>query len=158
MKEQKSKNIKFSVVWMFIIIAVFFIGYVEGLSKQTLFNQSVSNYYNITYGITRQGVRFDIQNINGSCIVIAKSEGSSMKPFFENKDLIIVDSCFQKDKLQEGNTIIYSDENETIMHRIVYISYKRERVKTKGDWNIKQDEGYISFDDIIGKAIGFINY
>lgn len=174
MRKQKTNNINLSIHSDKLITILFIIGiliavyvsYSKGFTnglieeKYISLSQSVNNYYNVSYGASKGvGARFEILNLNNSCIVIGNGTGISMKPFFSNLDIMIIDKCYPKNKLQVGDIIVYVNEEEGyISHRIVWISFKKKLVKTKGDWAIYQDEGYTAFNDIYGRVLGFINY
>ncbi len=126
------------------------------------YKKYIENYYDVEYGRTREGVEF---KINNPCIEITTASGTSMKPFLDNNNIIIYDSCFPVEDLEIGDIIMYKAEWEKWTagiyphHRIVDIDYEKRWVQTQGDnpeTNPIPDD-FVSFDRIIGKTIGFLN-
>lgn len=82
--------------------------------------------------------------------------GNSMIPTIEPNQYVLVDICYPKEQLKEGDVIAFVTESindrQKIMHRIVEINYKDKWVKTKGDNNPYIDD-IKSFDLIYGKKL-----
>ena len=115
----------------------------------------LENYYNVEYEMQSQKATI---TINKPCVEIATSYGTSMQPFFEDQNIIIIDTCFPKEELKVNDIILFNhdfDDHRT-QHRITKINYQDEWVKTKGDANNKEDD-ITGFDHIYGKTIGVLN-
>lgn len=123
------------------------------------YRKYIENYYDVEYGRTNEGVQF---KINNPCIEITTANGMSMKPFLDDNNIIIYDSCFPVEDLEIGDIILYKAEWDVGFnphHRIVDIDYEKRWVQTQGD-NPKTNpfpDDFVSFDRIIGKTIGFLN-
>jgi len=162
---QKTKKIMIFILFLvLLIINIFIILYHNSLSyysikqsKQTILqNHAFENYYDVKYNYSGNSTEI---KINNSCIRIRNATGESMKPFFDNNTLLIVDSCFPNNKLKIGDIVIYQQEwseNKNIYHRIVDIDYEKEWIQTKGDNNNVKDD-FVGFKRIKCKVIGFLN-
>lgn len=120
------------------------------------YQKYLDNYYDVDYEKTTEGT---IIKINNPCIEIIEGKGESMKPYWDNKDLIILDTCYPVEDLVIGDIIIYYGELDStlnIHHRIVDIDYNKGWVQTQGDNNDLPDD-FVSFDRILGKDIGVLN-
>ena len=75
----------------------------------------------------------------------------SMSPYFDGGDLII---CQNEDDIKVGDVIAYYSKNKSSItsHRVTKISKDDSGLlyKTKGDANNIEDDGYVSYVDIIG--------
>jgi signal peptidase len=78
----------------------------------------------------------------------------SMRPEFEVGDIVIVDDI-KVELIKEGDIIQYVRDNVTILHRVVEISEKDNKIEfiTKGDANAKPDSELVVAEQITGKAI-----
>lgn len=77
----------------------------------------------------------------------------SMTGTINKGDAIIFKQFDQKDKIAEGQVIIFKNENDTkIVHRVIEVKQvnSETRYTTKGDVNDEPDEGYITNSNIIG--------
>ena len=129
---------------------------VEG---NTTYNVHLENYYDVEYKNTGDGLTLKITN---PCIVVRRSRGLSMKPYWENNTLGIFDTCFPKEELEIGDVIAYRGEWNVALnphHRIIDIDYNKRWVQTQGDNPITNTEpdDFVGFDRIIGKEIGVLN-
>ena len=119
----------------------------------------LENYYNVEYGNNDEGFFINIKN---DCIKIQSGTGTSMKPYWDNESLTIIDTCFPVEDLVIGDVITYNGEWDTKInphHRIVDIDYEKRWVQTQGDnqeTNPNPDD-FVSFDRIMGKDIGVLN-
>ena len=84
----------------------------------------------------------------------------SMVPTIDVYDIIIDTRVNDPSSLKEGDIITFRSnfidtDGYTITHRIISIDNTsgETRYYTKGDHNSRQDEGYITFDNIVGKVV-----
>lgn len=122
----------------------------------TVYNQTLRNHYNVSYSFSASKASFEINN---PCIILVKAIGESMLPYWEDENLVIVDTCYDPQNLKIGDVISYDKEwaiNSRIHHRIMDIDHTQEWVKTRGDNNDGNDD-FVGFDRIHGKDIGFLN-
>jgi len=129
---------------------------VEG---NTTYNVHLENYYDVEYRNIGDGLTL---KINNPCIVVLEGRGVSMKPYWENNTLAILDTCFPKEELEIGDVITYRGEWNVALnphHRIVDIDYNKKWVQTQGDNPITNSvpDDFVGFDRIIGKEIGVLN-
>lgn len=78
-----------------------------------------------------------------------------------NKGDAVVFESYKKQEIEEGNIIIFLNNNDTqTIHRVVEIKNVNGEVRyfTKGDANDKVDDGYITKDKIIGVTNFKIKY
>ena len=78
-----------------------------------------------------------------------------------NKGDAVVFESYKKQEIEEGNIIIFLNNNDTqTIHRVVEIKNVNGEVRyfTKGDANDKVDDGYITKDKIIGVSNFKIKY
>jgi signal peptidase len=89
----------------------------------------------------------------------------SMIPTLQVGDLLVLQRV-PEDQLKVGNIIVFKD-NDTyfhtdnpIVHRIIRIENVSGELRfiTKGDANLPEDQGYRTYDEIIGKEIVRIPY
>ena len=78
-------------------------------------------------------------------------------------DAIIFEQYNEKEKIEEGQVIIFKKENLQIVHRVIDVKNinGQTRYTTKGDANQEVDEEYITNEDIIGVCkfrIAYIGY
>lgn len=166
----KKQHIILIVALLIILIETIYIGY-DLLSEEgaynlnqvgvieningTLYNNTLTNYYDIFYKHSSDELEIKIRN---PCLRIEKSIGDSMKPFWENENLNIIDYCFPKERLKIGDVVIFKKEFDRgrVLHRIIDIDYNRKWIRTQGDNNLELDD-FKSFDYIDGKIIGVLN-
>lgn len=166
-KEQTNKLIP---IFMIAILLIFFIGnYIgqrsfkeEGLIVQegnVTYRKFLDNYYNVDYENNKDGLTL---KINNPCIEIVEGNGISMKPYWDDKQLTIIDTCYPVEDLKIGDVVIYYGELDSTTnphHRIVDIDYEKRWIQTQGD-NPKTNptpDDFVSFDRIYGKDIGVLN-
>ena len=137
----------------------------EGITQRIITEGNITykvfldNYYDVEYESTMDGLEL---RINNPCIVVRKSIGLSMKPYWEDNTLSIFDDCFPREDLQIGDIITYFGELDSTVnphHRIIDIDYEKEWVRTQGDnpeTNPRPDD-FVGFDRIIGKEIAVLN-
>ena len=67
-------------------------------------------------------------------------------------DFVIFEKIDNNDELKEGTIIVYQQNDNYIVHRLVGIENidSEDRYYTKGDANENNDAGYITRSDIIG--------
>ena len=76
----------------------------------------------------------------------------SMTGALNSGDAVIYKTYEDGDKLEEGNIIVYRNNEALTIHRVVSIVDVNNEVRyfTKGDANPEIDEGYIHKNDIVG--------
>lgn len=84
--------------------------------------------------------------------VFAVATGS-MEPCF-NVGSIVFSKKMDTDKIEVGDCITYTFEEETITHRVIDINKKDNEFITKGDKN-KFEDPPVSFDRLVGKTSEF---
>lgn len=121
----------------------------------TKYNQTTASYYNIEYRMTEDYITFTIRN---PCLEIVQSTGKSMEPFFEDENLVIVDTCYNTNKLKVGDVVVWRKEfsNDRVQHRIVLIDQEDGWLRTKGDSNDIMDD-FKGMEYVYGKCIGVLN-
>ena len=87
----------------------------------------------------------------------------SMTGAINKGDAIFFEQYDKKDKLETGQVIIFEKDNLQVVHRVVDIKKVNgeTRYTTKGDANQKNDDGYITNENIIGVCkfrIAYIGY
>lgn len=87
----------------------------------------------------------------------------SMTGAINKGDVIIVEKNDDNDEIEVGQIIVFSKNNVKIVHRVIEIKNinGEKRYITKGDINQKEDEGYVTEDEIIGLCklkIKYIGY
>ncbi len=129
-------------------------GVIVNEGNQT-FKKQYDNYYDVEYE-NNQGEL--VIKINNPCIRIEDYEGDSMKPYWDEEGLIILDTCFPREKLEIGDVIVFHKDFYVgkTQHRIIEIDYDDEWVRTKGDGNDYEDD-LKGFNYIYGKTIGLLN-
>ena len=80
---------------------------------------------------------------------------SSMTGSVDMGDVVIMHDVGSGEELHEGDIIVFNRDNERIIHRIVKISTVagKERYYTKGDVNEKEDEKYVTRNDLVGRVM-----
>jgi signal peptidase len=80
-----------------------------------------------------------------------------MSHTLEKGDLIFFK---QTDKVDKDDVIVFKSDDIRIVHRIVAVKNINNEVRyyTKGDANMKQDDGYITKDKLMGKVLFKIKY
>lgn len=76
----------------------------------------------------------------------------SMTGTIDKGDIVVYESYKNKEKINQNTIIIFEKEGVQIVHRIVEIINSNNEVRyyTKGDSNQKQDDGYITSNNIKG--------
>ena len=87
--------------------------------------------------------------LNYGALVIATE---SMTGELNKGDFVIFEKIDNNDELKEGTIIVYQQNDNYIVHRLVGIENidSEDRYYTKGDANENNDAGYITRSDIIG--------
>ena len=82
---------------------------------------------------------------------------NSMSHTLEKGDLIFFK---QTDKVDKNDVIVFKSDDIRIVHRVVAVKNINNEVRyyTKGDANMKQDDGYITKDKLMGKVLFKIKY
>lgn len=83
----------------------------------------------------------------------------SMQPEISVGDMVII-SKTENDNIEIGDIIQFKRNSYTVVHRVVQITEidGQKFYTTKGDANNSNDNGLVSSDDIIGKAVAAIPY
>ncbi len=89
----------------------------------------------------------------------------SMRPYIHEGDLLLIEKCNIED-IKEKDIIEFKKEDFSIVHRVINISKEKGIIKitTKGDNNIKEDEGFVTQENLNGclkyriKYIGYPSY
>ena len=155
-------SIKVFLMFNLMIFCSFFAGYIYYpmfntdeimIGNNSGWNQT--NYYNLDYFIRPTETEFIIKN---PCIKIEKYIGISMKPWWEEKGMIIVDTCFPNENLKVGDVIVFDKGfgDGRVQHRIKTINFEDRWIIPQGDNNPLEDD-YVGFDYVYGKTIGFLN-
>jgi len=80
-------------------------------------------------------------------------KGDSMSPFLREGDIIFF-SQPPGEKMRHGDIIAYRSKGDIIIHRIVEISgTNKKSFMTKPDASKARDDGWVSGDEIVGKAV-----
>lgn len=85
----------------------------------------------------------------------------SMTGTINKGDAIVFKQYDGKEKISEGQIIIFNNENNTkIVHRVIEVTQVNgeTRYTTKGDINDNPDDGYITKNNIIGTSIFKVKY
>lgn len=149
------------IIFLFLVAIILHekpVNIIKNLSIEGIPKGNLTYYYNITADKLDDKITI---KINNACIYLMDAQGESMKPFFSNHTLLVLDLCYPVEKLKIGDIIVFRPQflNHSVDHRIIDINYEKRYVITKGDNNLTnptQDDFY-SFDDIEGKNIGFLN-
>lgn len=101
-----------------------------------------------------------MHNLFGYTFYIVASE--SMKPEIDVNDCIIISRVSSEDSIKVGDdiTFIRNRDGETVTHRVFAIE-ERDGQKyfiTKGTHNPNVDEGYVTFDSIIGRRVATVGW
>lgn len=94
--------------------------------------------------------------VSGLFKYFALSIGSgSMSPSINKGDVVVAEKIDSKDDLKKGDVIIFSYDNELIVHRIASITKNNNDliIRTKGDYNKEEDKFYVKYDSIKGKML-----
>lgn len=80
-----------------------------------------------------------------------KVVGSSMMPFIRSGDNVLI-SPIGKNEIHRGDVLAFvlGEDNHMLIHRVVKIS--EERFLCKGDNQPQNLDGWIRYDDVIGKV------
>lgn len=83
----------------------------------------------------------------------------SMTGAIDKGDIVLYES-YHKQKINKEEIIVFSKENTKTVHRVVDIKKinNHYRYYTKGDANQKEDEGYVTNEDILGVVKFKIKY
>lgn len=76
---------------------------------------------------------------------------NSMKPYFQQGDLVYVDRKCDSSELEKRDVIAFETEGSTVTHRIVNI--KSTGFTTKGDANEVEDLNEVKRENVIGKVV-----
>ena len=88
-------------------------------------------------------------------LIQVEYKGDSMSPFLRERDVIFFSHPIEE-KIRRGDIIAYRSKEDIIIHRIVEISGTNEKIfMTKPDAAKARDDGWVSGNEIIGKAVAF---
>jgi len=160
-----------SVSIILSVLLAIFSGYLIGLNKSVdgnligvvkdgnvIYMSSQENYYKFQFENNSRGIILKFAN---PCVRVHTGKGVSMKPYWDNNTISIIDTCFPNERLEVGDIISFwkDDYEKAIHHRIIDIDYEKKWVQTQGDnpkTNTRPDD-FTSFDKIRGKEIGVLN-
>lgn len=155
------------LILLLVLSFVFYVGFKQGqnsfeengllISEGNLtYYKHFDNYYGLYYENNENGIILQIQN---PCLTFEKVSGESMKPYYDNESIIIIDTCFAPENLEVGDIVLYYvdwDMATKLHHRIIDINYDKKWIKTKGD-ALEDEDNFVGFDKIYGKEIGVLN-
>lgn len=79
----------------------------------------------------------------------------SMTGTIDKGDVVVFNKNIKADDIEVGQIIIYTKDKIRIVHRVIDIKEENNHYKftTKGDYNPKEDDGYITEDDLYGRVL-----
>ncbi len=113
----------------------------------------------VGFGILGAGLVIMVALMSGIFKYYFLSVGSnSMKPVLGRGDMVLVKKTNKCEEMKEGEVLVYSHDEATIVHRITEVNEDAGECwfKTKGDANANEDSWIVEQNKVIGVAKGRI--